>query len=102
MMNILSRYKNILIIGLVIVVAFFGYSFFFTNSSDQALTQSAGNTTGTVDNELIALLLELKSLKLDDGIFSDAAFQSLEDFSQNIVPEPVGRVNPFAPFGANR
>jgi len=102
MMNIISRYKNILIIGLVVVVAFFGYSFFFTNSSDTVLQKNTTGASATIDNELIALLLQLKSLKLDDSIFSDTTFKSLEDFSQELVSEPVGRVNPFAPFGANQ
>lgn len=99
-MSFFSRYRNIFIIVVLVIAAFLVYSFFFTGKSDSVLSQSAGNASASVDNELIALLLELKALKLDDSIFSIPTFQSLQDFSQALVPEPVGRQNPFAPLGS--
>ncbi len=50
--------------------------------------------------DLLALLLQLKSITLADDVFSDAAFQSLQDFTVKLTPEPIGRRNPFAPIGA--
>ena len=99
-MNFFSRYRSTLVIIALIIAAFFIYSFFFAPKDDAVLKESGGTTTVSVDNELIALLLELKALKLDDSLFSNSAFQSLQDFSQALVPEPIGRENPFAPLGA--
>lgn len=59
------------------------------------------STENVIDNgpeqELVSTLLALRAVKLDAAIFSDPAFMSLKDFSTQIVPEPVGRPNPFAP-----
>lgn len=50
--------------------------------------------------EILAILLNLKSLKLDASIFNSPVFQSLADFGQSIPERPRGRDNPFAPIGA--
>ncbi|MES2134893.1 MAG: hypothetical protein V4449_01465 [Patescibacteria group bacterium] len=99
-MTILTRYKGVLIALAVIVVAFFAYSYFFPKDSAPALSAEIAPENVSVDQDLISLLLELKSIKLNDAIFADSAFKSLQDFSQELVPEPVGRNNPFAPLGA--
>lgn len=49
--------------------------------------------------EILTLLLNLKSLKLDASIFNDPVFKSLVDFGQSIPERPHGRNNPFAPIG---
>ena len=59
-------------------------------------------TTGAVVNapgaDLVETLLALRAVKLDGAIFSEPAFAALVDFSTPIIPEPVGRPNPFAPL----
>ena len=99
-MNLIKKYQNIFIIGGLLIGAFVVYSIFFTGGNDAALTaQDVDPSQSAVEQELISLLLELRSITLDTTIFSDTRFQSLEDFSQDIVAEPVGRTNPFAPLG---
>lgn len=98
-MNLFTQYKNVFVAIILIGIAFFAYSFFAGGEDDAVLTEVATNGNSSVDNELIALLLELKSIRLDETVFTDPAFQSLQDFSQTLVVEPVGRVNPFAPLG---
>lgn len=66
------------------------------SSSSQVL--SASSTTGP-GQEVVDTLRQLDAVKLDGGIFSEPAFSALRDFSTQIVPEPVGRPNPFAPLG---
>ncbi len=100
MIGILKRFQNIIIAAILIVGAFIGYTYFFAPSNGPVLTKQDASATPAVDQDLISLLLELKSIKLDENIFSDVAFKSLQDFSQELVPEPVGRTNPFAPLGA--
>lgn len=95
----LNRYKNIIIALVIIVVAFVVYSMFFTGEDARSLiAQDVDPAQTAVEQELIALLLELRSIRLELSIFEDADFQSLTDFSQELVPEPVGRENPFAPL----
>jgi hypothetical protein len=63
---------------------------------DTASSGGGGNVKG---REILALLADMKKIKLDESIFSDPAFQSLQDLSIELVPEPKGRPNPFAPLG---
>ena len=98
-MNIFTQYKNVFVIVALVLIAFIGYSFFVNGNKEEVLTNVNVEGNTRVDNELIALLLELKSIRLDESVFADTTFQSLQDFSQTLVLEPVGRVNPFAPLG---
>lgn len=102
MIALLQKFKAVIIAVLVIAIAFFVYSYFFAKPTEPVLSVQAVSNTPSVDQDLIALLLQLKSIKLDDAIFSDSAFKSLQDFSQELVQEPVGRNNPFAPLGAKQ
>ena len=54
---------------------------------------------GAADTGVVEVLLRLRAIRLDSAIFSEPAFTALKDFSVEIVPEPVGRPNPFAPLG---
>lgn len=51
------------------------------------------------EQELVNNLISLRSVTLSGTIFSDPAFQSLSDVGVEIVDEPSGRRNPFAPLG---
>ncbi len=99
-MSFFSKYKTIILVGVLVVIGFFAYSYFFTGTPQAALTASTPSANAAVDQDLIALLSTLNSIKLDGTIFSDPSFQSLQDFSQALVPEPVGRQNPFASLGS--
>ncbi len=99
-MTALSKYKNIIIALVVIVGAFIAYQSFTSNKATAVLTATPTSTVSPVEQDLIALLLQLHSIKLDESIFTNQSFMSLQDFSQEIVPQPVGRTNPFAPLGA--
>jgi hypothetical protein len=98
MIATIGKYKNLLIAVAVIAVLFIGYSLLFSND-DAPLTAQEVSTSNPVEQELLGLLLELRSIELNAALFGDARFESLRDFSQQIVAEPVGRQNPFAPFG---
>ena len=99
MMNLFTKYKNIITILVVLVIGFFVYSAFFKPAGGDALiAQDISPAQTAVEQELIALLLELRSIRLDLSVFDDPEFQSLTDFSQDLIPEPVGRPNPFVPL----
>ncbi len=108
--------KNIIIFLSIGGIFVFAYFYFIKSPPDDGtdLVSSTGapavsNTVAAeekAENEAIAeqfinLLLGVKNIKLDDAIFSDPAFDSL-DGSHTIVLIPdgnEGRPNPFAPLG---
>lgn len=100
-MNALAKYQNVILAVVIIAIAFAIYSYFFGGAEEAPLTAQNVAAAPQEDQDLISLLLELRSITLDEDIFADPTFQSLEDFSQELVPEPVGRPNPFAPLGAS-
>jgi hypothetical protein len=96
----MKKYKNIILIIIIFAIAFIGYTLLFGKDRNEAvLSSESTGEMSVVEGDLVSLLIELRSVKLDDSIFSNPAFRSLRDFSQELVPEPVGRRNPFAPLG---
>lgn len=117
-----SKIKNIIIfvgIGIVLVVIFVLFlkpkpkeaNILSSNStSSNNLFPSKVVTVGDqgknqvdIANSFLPILLSIKSINLDDSIFSDIAFASLKDSSifLTIQPSSEGRVNPFAPIGVD-
>jgi len=102
MIETFKKYKTLLTILVIILIAFIGYSMFFTGGNDgSVLVSQSTSVQGGGDNALLVLLVNLKSITLDDGLFNDPAFKSLIDFGQELIPEPSGRQNPFAPVGSD-
>lgn len=97
-MNFFQRYQTIIIFVVVVGLLYGAYTFFFAGSTSSPLTTTTTIDT-SADQDLISLLLELKGIRLDNTIFTDPLFATLQDFSRGLVQEPVGRNNPFAPFG---
>ncbi len=91
----------IIVLG-ILVIATVAYTVMVGERDDSLLvSEGATNTSLVLQNELLALLLDIRSIKLDESILSDTVFRSLEDFGQEIVLEPIGRENPFAPVNFN-
>lgn len=97
-----QKYKKIIIVAAALVVLFVVYTVFFKKDEEPVIsrTSSAGQALSAENNELITLLSQLRSIDLDRGIFSNAVYLSLFDFSVVLIPEPVSRPNPFAPIGS--
>jgi hypothetical protein len=96
-----KTFKNLLfILGLVLLAAA-GYLIYTTNSdSGPILDVASGELVSTVDfdtQELLRLQALLEAIEMDTSLFSDPRFISLVDFRIVLVPEPVGRPNPFVP-----
>ena len=97
-MGIFKKYKNIILGVIIFAIAGFAYTLFIDKTDEGLLTSEVKGTDNTVlETDLLSILIDLRLIKLDDDIFSNQVFQSLRDFGQDIVPEPVGRENPFAP-----
>lgn len=106
----------LIIVGVVYFVFFGNKAPVETASTNGSLQSSSGapvsgiiqdTPASTVEasqigQEFVNQLLNLQAIKLDDGVFSSLAFQSLEDFTIILVqPGNEGRPNPFAPFGSD-
>ncbi len=112
-----SKIKNIIIFAVIIIVVIAAY-FFFTNKKTPALPSLSGSAGAPIENtpavsdqnaidatsgqEFLATLLSIKNITLNDHIFSDPAFKTLNDSTKELVPEGnEGRPNPFAPIGTD-
>ena len=108
MLATLSKFKG-LIIGIVLVVLLIlGYTQFIakkSGTSDAPLARvdstsgSSNPIQGAAGREFVIQLLAIQSIHFNSQFFSDPAYLSLHDFSKPLVPQPVGRLNPFAPIG---
>lgn len=102
MKHIFSNKILLLFVGLIVA---FGLWYGLASSSGGSSLIASDATTGNAatdpaGQEVVETLLALRAISLDGTIFQSPAFQSLQDFSTEIVQEPVGRPNPFAPLGA--
>lgn len=110
-----NKLKNLIfiLVGLALILV---YVLFFKkdNTNDQALTVNTTNNIGNVEinkvennpideklsSEILATLSSIKSITLQDKIFTSNAFQSLVDGTVPLVKDGnEGRPNPFAPIG---
>jgi flagellar capping protein FliD len=96
-MDFLKQNKTSIGMGVLLLVAIYVYMTYFTNPSSPTLTSSDTNGVALSQNLLITLQ-NLHTIKLDNSIFSDPAFQSLNDFGVIIPQEAIGRRNPFEPL----
>ena len=100
MMNLLK--KNMVVV-LVIVLAVAGlvvYLNFFAGSSTAELTSTTPGGDSPISQDLILVLSNLHTIRLDNSIFTDPLFVSLTSNGVDHPPESVGRRNPFLPAGA--
>ncbi len=102
-MKDILKYKKVVIVVVVIVIAFVLYAYLFKNEKKNDITSFNPNSINAnqpgAGKDIIVLLSDLKSIKLNDDIFSNPSFKKLVDFSLPISSEPKGRNNPFAPIG---
>ncbi len=92
--------KNTLLALGLAGVLWLGYVLFL-QEDDTALTQenAAQATQASRDaQEFLAVLQDLRGIDFDSSLFDDQKFRQLVDYRVRIQGEPVGRLNPFAPF----
>lgn len=96
-----SLLKNILFALALAFILWLGYKIFFAEDEPSLSAQNATVVTEALreTQKFLRTLQQLRSIGFNEEIFNDARFQSFVDYRQPIVPEPVGRQNPFAPIG---
>jgi hypothetical protein len=100
-----GKIKNVIFIVIIVAAVFVVYSVFFKKEAAPALQSTTGATAPTpqgqeLGQEFLSTLLGLRTIKLDDSIFTSPSFNFLRDFTTVLIPEGnEGRPNPFAPIG---
>jgi len=84
----------------IVVAGVVWYSFMRDDGGELLVTEDLTQATES-DRDIVNVLLQLRAVTLAGTIFTDPTFMALQDFGSEIVPEPVGRPNPFAPLGFN-
>lgn len=95
---------------LVILVIIFIYNYFFVGNSEPVENvavvpgneindaQVVGEDSDSEGGKIVEMLGKLRAIKMDADFFKNESFNSLIDNSVILAPEPVGRINPFAPL----
>ncbi len=97
-MSFFAQHKLLVIIGGLGIA--FGVWYGLSPSSSSAVLSSDGGEAGP-GQDVVDTLRQLDAVKLDGGVLQNPSFLALKDFSTQIVPEPVGRPNPFAPLSGS-
>lgn len=97
-----SSLKSVVIVAVIVAVAFLAYYFYKSGNSTESsslLSSSSGQPDASqIGSQVLSLLSQIQSLRIDDSLFSDPGYQTLRDYSVVIPAEDVGRDNPFAPI----
>jgi hypothetical protein len=99
MMDFISQHKiaSLIILLLLIGAAWWGFT---ANSAPAPVIVSTTAATSTQDAQLVSTLLQLQAVTLSGTILSDPGFLALQDYTTQVVTEPIGRPNPFAPLSS--
>jgi len=98
------KQNKILVIVFAVVSVLFMWSMLSkggdTTSHSLLVSTTQSAPRSEIDQEIVRLLLDMRSLRLDGSVFTSPGFILLHDFSREIVSEPQGRPNPFAPISS--
>jgi len=97
MIDIIKQNKVIIVILIIIIVAFTWFGLSDKQPTTSLLSSETRGSESVAEQEILRILLDMRSIRLDSSIFENPSFASLRDFGRDIVAEPVGRTNPFAP-----
>jgi hypothetical protein len=97
MREIFTKLKMPLIVIAVIFAGFIVYNTFVKQPDSKTLLKTTTQSSNSApESNFLPILLEIQNVKLDENIFLDPVFRALIDFSQPIVPESLGKNNPFS------
>ena len=94
-----SLSKNLLFALGLSLILWLGYTVFLKDDGAVVSSQkSIASSEATLEAQnFLAKLRRLQEIDLDGSLFNDSSFASLVNFRQDLVEEPTGRENPFAP-----
>ena len=94
--------KNLLIglgLALLILLGVYLYQQRDITGNLVSVNSRVNNQAALETQDFLRRLQELRSVDLDDSLFFDDRFRSLIDWHIDVVPEQIGRENPFSPVG---
>lgn len=109
MFSIISSHKKLIIIIVAVVLLFIGYAAFGPTGDDPTGELTRQNTTGVTGTaadpnspgrQFVSQLLAIQNIHYNLELFKDPAYMFLQDYSRELVPQNVGRENPFAPLSS--
>ena len=90
--------KKLLVVLVIAVILWLGYSVFIKDDEASGVQSAGVSSQASLEaQEFLTKLQQLSAIKIEGSLFSDTRFNALIDFRQELVPEPAGRNNPFAP-----
>ena len=92
-----STIKNILFLVSFVLIVWFGYIIFFKDSADTTAGDQVTSAAILDQQNFLLELKQLRDLQLKPDLFVDPEFISLTDQRVDVVDEPAGRPDPFAP-----
>ncbi|MDR3571433.1 MAG: hypothetical protein P4L81_04535 [Candidatus Pacebacteria bacterium] len=99
-MEYVTQHKLISTLVLLILIAAAWWGFTNTSAPAPVLANPAAEASSSQDTQIVSVLLQLQAVNLSGTILTDPGFLSLQDFTTQIITEPIGRSNPFAPLAA--
>ncbi len=91
--------KNLLFaLGLAALLLLGYLSFIRDDGAVVTGTETASAEADLKSQQLLAKTQQLNSFEIDGSLFSDERFRSLVDYRIELIPESIGRENPFAPL----
>lgn len=106
--------KKLLIVIIIVIAGGIAYKVFFAGPASNAPTSplTSSGVAGTsapltgqddeIGKQFLQTLLSLKTISLNDEIFSKPGFKNLKDYTTELLQtDPKGRPNPFAPIGTD-
>jgi predicted negative regulator of RcsB-dependent stress response len=90
------------LVGLALLIAggLAGYQLFASHPVAAESSLTAVNASDDIESSaLISMIDKIESIQLDNSIFANSVFLSLEDNTVTLPTPVVGRPNPFAPVG---
>lgn len=71
-----------------------GYEIFLNDDSD--LVEVKATSEAALQGQMfLTQIQEMRQITLKSDVLSDPVFESLVDLREDVLPEPVGRKNPF-------
>ncbi|MEK7627944.1 MAG: hypothetical protein AAB421_00805 [Patescibacteria group bacterium] len=100
MLSIIKENKIILGVVVLLIIAALWYGISGGASKPETLlaTDNVSGAAAEQERAILDLIFQLREIQLAGTIFNNPAFISLRDFRTEIVAEPIGRRNPFAPL----
>ncbi len=96
-----SLQKLVIVFVILLLGGFFGYSFYTSTTQLVPINNTSipGQSGVKSGQDISSLVDRLKAVTINTSLFSSPLFLYLKDVSVPILPEPQGRINPFASIG---